>query len=152
MARNKIQFQEGISLPEFIKYYGTDEQCEPAVFKIRWPHGFKCERCDHDSFCYIKSKRTFQCTRCKFQTSVKRNTLFHSSNVPLSKWFLVIFLISQSKNGLSVLSLKRHLGVSYNAAWRTKHKLMQAMAEQDAKRKLAGLITIDDSYFGGKKR
>ena len=151
MARNRVQFQEGISLPEFLKHHGTEEQCEHALFKIRWPTGFKCERCDHDSYCYIKSRRTFQCTRCKCQTSVKRNTLFHSSNVPLTKWFLAIFLISQSKNGIAALPLKRHLGVSYNTAWRMKHKLMQAMTEQDAKRKLAGLITIDDAYLGGKK-
>jgi len=60
-------------------------------------------------------------------------------------------LISQSKNGLSALSLKRHIGVSYKTALKIKHKLMQAMAEQDEKRKLSGLISIDDPYLGGRK-
>lgn len=151
MASNKVQFQEGVSLPEFVERFGTEGKCEQMLFKVRWPNGFICEKCEHDSYCYIKSRRTFQCNRCKHQTSVKSNTLFHSSNVPLTKWFLAIFLISQNKNGQSALGLKRHLGVTYETAWRIKHKLMQAMAEKDAKRKLAGLITADDVYLGGKK-
>ncbi|MBU2513935.1 IS1595 family transposase [bacterium] len=151
MAQNKVQFQDGISLPEFMVKYGTDEQCEKALFNTKWPYGFKCECCEHDSFCYIKSRQTFQCTRCKYQTSVKINTIFHSSKVPLSKWFLAIYLISQNKNGIAALSLKRQIGVSYKTAWSMKHKLMQAMSEKDAKRKLFGLVTIDDAYLGGQQ-
>jgi hypothetical protein len=37
-----------------------------------------------------------------------------------------MFLITQSKNGISALELSRHIGASYNATWRLKHKLMQA--------------------------
>ncbi len=101
MAQNQIQFQKGISLLDFIKDYGTDIQCESALAKIRWPNGFQCENCDHKSCCYIESRKVFQCTRCKHRTSVKRNTVFHSSKLPLTKWFLAMFLISQSKNGIS---------------------------------------------------
>jgi hypothetical protein len=45
MARNQVQFQKGISLPEFIKQFGTEEQCHDALFKWRWPNGFKCPQC-----------------------------------------------------------------------------------------------------------
>ena len=31
MARNKVQFQKGISLSEFLKDYGTEEQCFHAL-------------------------------------------------------------------------------------------------------------------------
>jgi hypothetical protein len=34
MAKNKVQFQSGYSLPEFFKDYGKDKQCEAALF--RW--------------------------------------------------------------------------------------------------------------------
>lgn len=151
MAQNKIQFQEGLSLPDFYNKYGTNEQCEQALEKIRWPNGFRCESCDHDSFCYIKSRKVYQCTRCKHQTSVTRGTIFHSTNLPLSKWFLAIYLISQNKNGISALSLKRHIGVSYPTAWKMKHKLMQVMVETDARYKLSDIVTVDDAYLGGKQ-
>jgi rRNA maturation endonuclease Nob1 len=45
MARNPIQFQRGLSLSEFQKRYGTEEQCEAAVRRWRWPDGFVCPRC-----------------------------------------------------------------------------------------------------------
>jgi len=152
MEKSKVQFQVGMSIPDFLKYYGTEEQCQKVLFRARWPQGFECENCGHHSFCYIKSRKTYQCTRCKYQRSVTSNTIFHSSKIPLTKWFLAIFLISQSKNGISALSLKRHLGVTYKTAWYLKHKLMQAMVEQDEKYKLAGLVTIDDAYLGGQQK
>ena len=59
-------------------------------------------------------------------------TLFEATKLPLTTWFL-IYLMTQDKKGISVMKLHRHLGISYNAAWRMKHKLMQAMMEQDQK-------------------
>ncbi|MCT8280368.1 IS1595 family transposase, partial [Xanthomonas translucens] len=47
--------------------------------------------------------------------------------------------------------LMRHLGVSYPAAWRMKHKLMQAMDEREAGRKLGGVVQLDDAYLGGER-
>jgi hypothetical protein len=41
MARNQVQFQKGISLPEFLKHYGQEQQCQIAMDKLRWPDGFK---------------------------------------------------------------------------------------------------------------
>ena len=31
MSRNPVQFQKGLSLPEFIRRYGTEEQCHGAL-------------------------------------------------------------------------------------------------------------------------
>lgn len=52
--------------------------------------------------------------------------------------------MGQAKTGLSALALKRQLGVSYPTAWLIQHKLMQAMAERDARYRL------DDAYPGGE--
>ena len=40
MAKSKIQFQKGYSLFEFLKDYGTEAQCENALFTWRFPNGF----------------------------------------------------------------------------------------------------------------
>ena len=45
MAMNRIQFQPGLSMPEFLKDYGTEAQCEQALEAVRWPEGFRCPRC-----------------------------------------------------------------------------------------------------------
>ncbi|AAW77215.1 putative transposase [Xanthomonas oryzae pv. oryzae KACC 10331] len=57
----------------------------------------------------------------------------------------------QPRPTLAALELKRHLGVTYKAAWRMKHKIMQAMTEREEPRKLKGFVQIDDAYLGGER-
>jgi hypothetical protein len=45
MPMNRVQFQKGPSLPEFMDRYGTEEQCEQALVAARWPGGFVCPAC-----------------------------------------------------------------------------------------------------------
>ena len=71
--------------------------------------------------------------------------------MPLTKWFLAIYLISQAKTGLSALELKRHIGVSYPTAWLVHHKLMTAMATREAEHRLSGTVQVDDAYLGGER-
>jgi hypothetical protein len=59
-------------------------------------------------------------------------------------------LLTQQKNAISALALKRHLGVSYPTAWSIKHKLLQVMREHDAERQPTGVIEIDDVSRGGE--
>src|ERR1700739_3191631 len=45
MARNKVQFQKGLSEAQFAVLYGTEDQCREAVMRCRWPSGFVCPVC-----------------------------------------------------------------------------------------------------------
>jgi hypothetical protein len=74
-----------------------------------------------------------------------------STKLPLRKWFLAMYLISQAKTGLSALALMRHLGVSYRSAWLMNQKIMLTMARCDAARPLQGDVQIDDAYLGGER-
>ena len=49
------------------------------------------------------------------------------------------------------MKLHRHLGISYNAAWRIRHKLMQVMMERDRHFPLTGWVELDDAYLGGER-
>jgi Zn ribbon nucleic-acid-binding protein len=153
MARmNKIQFQPGLSTPQFMENYGTEAQCEAALEKSRWPEGFLCPECgekEHYIVWHDKVK-TFQCHRCQHQTTLKSGTIFHASRLPLTKWFLAMYFLTQSKNNVSALELKRMIGVCYRTAWRLKQKLLVVMTEREADRKLEGHIEVDDAYLGGE--
>lgn len=153
MSKNSIQFQSGISLQEFIAKYGSEEQCYQALSKWRWPNGFKCPECEHDRYCTLKSRKLMQCNRCRSQISITARTIFDSTKLPLTTWFLSIYLVTQSKISISALSLMRNVGVSYNTALLIKHKIQQVMKEQDDSKPIsAALIQVDDAYWGGKKR
>jgi len=85
--------------------------------------------CGNNTSCELKARPLIQCHRCHHQTSLKARTLFENTQLPLTTWFLAIFLLTQSKTGISAMALGRHLGVSYNTAWLLKHKIMEAMRE-----------------------
>lgn len=149
--KNYIQLQKGISLDEFYAQYGSGAQCEEAVEKFRWPEGFQCPKCGgkrHSS--YRRGVKIFQCSECRKQTTLTEGTIFHSTKLPLTKWFQAMYFLTQSKNNVSILELRRTLGVTYNAAWRVKHKLMQVMCEREETTRLSGRVETDDSYLGGE--
>ena len=147
IPKNKIQFQKGQSLPEFLESYGTDQQCEDALFQARWPEGFQCPAYGYEKYCRLRTRKVWQCIRYKHQASFTAGTLFDNTKLPLRTWYLAMYLVTQSKNGISAMDLKRQLGVSYNTAWMVKHKLMQAMRERDDSQRLQGTVELDDAYL-----
>ena len=153
MAMNRIQFQHGLSMPEFLKDYGTEAQCERVLEAVRWPNGFCCPRCGQAAHYVLRDgvRKVFQCNACRHQASLIAGTVFQGTKLPLTTWFLAIYLISQAKTGLSALALKRQLGVSYPTAWLIHHKLMQVMADREARYLLEGKVQVDDAYLGGER-
>jgi transposase-like protein len=151
MAQNPIQFQKGLSLQQFLSDYGTEEQCKQALEHWRWPQGFVCPHCGHQQEpVRLRTRALLQCRHCRHQASLTAGTIFADTKLPLTTWLLAMFLLTQQKNGISALELKRHLGVSYLTAWRLKHKLLQVMKERDDRKPLVGIIEVDDAYWGGE--
>lgn len=153
MGMNMVQFQKGLSLAEFIKRYGSEDACEKALFASRWPRGWRCPKCDCEQSCtfYREGRKYWKCYRCAHQTTLVSGTLFAATKLALSQWFLALYVLTQTKNSVSGLELMRHLGVCYRTAWRVKHKIMQAMADRENTRQLAGRVEVDDAYLGGEK-
>ena len=149
MAMNRIQFQPGLSMPEFLKDYGTEAQCEQALEAVRWPTGFRCPRCAGEAHYVLRDgvRKVFQCHACRHQASLIAGTVFQGTKLPLTTWLLAIYLLSQAKTGLSALALKRQLGVSYPTAWLIQHKLMQAMADREDRYLLEPRFPISPQFL-----
>ena len=152
MAFNLIQFQHGMSLPEFSEHFGTEDQCAQAIKAARWPNGFRCLCCNAPEHYVVGhgARKLFQCLGCRYQTSLTVGSLFEHTKLPLRTWFLAIYPLSQAKTGLSSLALMRQLGVSYPTAWALQHKINHAMAQREGQHKLAGTVQLDDAYLGGE--
>ena len=153
MAMNNVQFQPGLSMIEFMDRYGSDDKCESALIQSRWPDGFACLSCGctqsssfrHDGRLY------FQCTGFRNQFSVIGGTIFETTKLPLTRCFLAMHLLTQSKNNVAALELMRHLGACYKTAWLIKHKLMEVMRVREEDRQLDGRVEMDDAYLGGER-
>ncbi len=144
--------QDSMDLITFQKKFSTERACREHLFKLRWPDGYKCPRCGHREYSFHSTRGLYQCKACKYQVSVTAGTVFHKTRTPLRKWFWMIFLMSRQKSGISMLSLQRMLKIrSYKTVWVMGHKIRKAMADRDAYWKLAGLVEMDDSYFGPSK-
>lgn len=151
MPINRVQFQPGLSLPDFFARFGTETQCEAALEQARWRDGFVCPHCggQKHSLFHRDSEKLWQCSACRKQTSLTAGTILEATRLPLTVWFLGIYHLTQPKNNVSALELKRLLGINYKAAWRLKHKLMQVMDEREADRVLGERVEVDDAYLGG---
>src|SRR3954466_7228341 len=142
----------GLSEAAFRERFGTEEACREALFRMRWREGLTCPACGGRSCCQLKTRKLFQCNRCKKQVRLTAGTVFQDTKLPLTAWFQTIYHLTQSKGGISSIELGRRLGVRQGTAWLVKHKLMRAMAGREAaKPKLAGRVEMDDAYLGGER-
>ena len=153
MAMNRVQFQKVLPLPKFIQRFGTEGPCAAALETARWPGGLHRPQCDGTQHSVLEngSRKTFQCSYCRHQTSLNAGTLFQGTRLPLTTWFLALYLIRQAKTVLSALALMRQLGVTYPTVRCIHHKLIQSMLEREALYTLHGAVHTDDAYLGGEK-
>lgn len=153
MSINTLQFQAGLSMPEFFASYGTEAKCYRALYRWRWPQGFRCPCCAGRARSRFKRGGViyYPCSTCRHQTSRIAGTMFQGTQLPLRTWMLALHLLTSTTTNMAALELMRHLGVNYRTAWRMKHKIMQVMAEREAMRKLTGFVQINDTYPGGER-
>lgn len=138
------------TLEEFEARFPTDVACRDYLYRIRWPNGFCCPRCEGEK-AYPIGSVLYQCAQCRYQMSVLAGTIFQDTHKPLTMWFRAIWWITGQKNGVSALGLQRTLGMgSYQTAWAWLHKIRTAMGRPGRDR-LTGVVEVDESYVGGEK-
>src|SRR3954462_11573030 len=143
----------GLSEAAVRERVGTEAACREPLFAMRWREGLTCPACGGRGFCRLRTRKVFQCNRCKKQLSLAAGTVFQDTKLPLTTWFAAIYHLAQGKKGISSVELGRRLGVKQATAWLVKHKLMRAMAEREAgKPKLSGRVEIDNAYLGGERQ
>lgn len=139
-----------MNLPELVEQFGSEEKCRDYLEELRWPNGVECLRCQSKKISRLKKREQYECSDCRYQFSVRVGTLFHDSHLPLWKWFLAIYLITESKKGISANQLKRMLNVSYKTAWYLSHRIRSAMGDREHA-PLSGIVEMDETYIGGKQ-
>jgi len=141
------------SLLEFQKEFSTEETCAQHLRKMRWPDGFRCPRCGHAEAWFISTRNILDCKSCRAKISLTAGTIFHKTRTPLVKWYWLVYHMAMDKVGVSISEMQRVLEIrDYKTAWLMAHKVRKAMADRDAGYSLAGLVEMDDSFFGPKGR
>lgn len=141
--------EQDINLVSLIDRFHSEERCRKYLEELRWPDGIECPRCGGTVISRIRDRNQFDCDSCRYQFSVTAGTIFHDTHLPLWKWFLAVYLIIESKKGISANQLKRTLNVSYKTAWYLSHRIRAALNEVDAQL-LKGIVEADETFVGGK--
>lgn len=139
-----------VNLISFIEDCGDEEKCRDRLEALKWPDGIKCPRCESPKTSKAaKDGHKFNCDVCHYQFTATAGTIFHDSHLPLRKWFFAVYLMTESKKGMSANQLKRTLHVSYKTAWYLCHRIRKAMQEAtENEPKLEGTVEVDETYVG----
>ena len=148
--------------------YLTDEAAaQDALMRLRWPNGIECPLCDGGKKVYEVTyrytakdgtetvRRQWKCGACRRKFSVTSRSIFEGAHISVGQWIYAIFMICSSKKGISANQLKRELSVSYKTAWFMCHRVREAMLQEPFASMLGrggGIVELDETYVGGKKR
>ena len=143
------------TLVEAIRYFADPDTARDFMVKLRWPDGVvRCPRCGSDQVTLIASRRIWQCRERheRRQFTVKVGTIFEDSPLALDKWLTAIWMLANSKNGISSYEL-RSIGVTQKTAWFMLHRIRLAMQDSGTHGGgLSGQIEVDETFIGGKAR
>jgi transposase-like protein len=141
------------TLFEAVTYFSDPDRAHDAWVAIRWPNGVACPRmgCGSADVRYTKTRRLWLCKDCGRQFTAKVGTIFEDSPLPLGKWMIAVWFLSNCRNGSSSCEVARSLGVTQKTAWFMLHRVRLGM-QSETFRKLRGEVEADETYFGGKPR
>ena len=132
--------------------FDCNGKCRAYLEALRWPGGVACLRCGDMEVSRIKGRSQWDCPSCGYHFSVTAGTILQDSHLPLRTWFAAIYLMCESRKGVSANQLKRTLGIgSYQTAWHLCHRIREAMGyDQMVGPTLLGVVEVDETMVGGK--
>jgi transposase-like protein len=152
MSKTKTSDLRDMSLAKLIQQFADEQKCYDTLIALRWPAGVACPRCGDTSVSTISTRYQWDCNSCRYRFSVTAGTIFDNTKLPLWKWFVAVYLMVESKKGISAAQIARTLEVSYPTAWHLCHRIREAMDDDSdtGRPMLAGIVEVDETWIGGK--
>jgi transposase-like protein len=136
-----------ISTFQLFEMFPDQESARIYLEKRLWPNGARCPVCGLGERITARKEGFYRCNQCKEDFTVRTNTIFERSHVPLHKWIYAMYLLLTARKGISSLQLAKQIGITQKSAWFVLHRLREACGAN--LEKLKGIIEIDEMYVGG---
>ena len=137
-----------MNLLRFIETFPDEQSCQAHLKQVREKEGIVCKKCQHTTHYWLAPKQQWQCSACRFRTTLRSGTMMESSKIPIRVWFITMAFMTYSKKGISAKELQRQLGYKrYEPVWLMMHKIRAAMGKRDDRYELEGMIEFDEGYF-----
>jgi transposase-like protein len=140
------------SLYELFQAFPDEQSCIDHLASIRWRDGKACPHCGSLKVYDFSDRRTFKCGDCRQRFSVKVGTIFEDTKLPLRKWFMAIWMITNHPKGIASTTLAKDLKVTQKSAWFVMHRLRHASRTKSFNAPLKGTVEADTTYIGGKEK
>ena len=138
-----------VSLSDACAYFADQDNALRFLAELRWPDGVRCPHCQADDPGFLTTRRIWKCRKCRKQFSIKVGTIFEDSPLGLDKWLPALWMLANSKNGISSYEVARAIHVTQKTAWFMLGRIRAAMAHAGGD-SFDGEVEIDESYVGGK--
>jgi transposase-like protein len=141
------------SLLAMMESFPDEATCIRHLEKLRWPKGIVCPCCGSTRKIYhLKRSRVYKCADCHNEFSVRKNTIFEESRLPLRKWFAAAWLMASNRKGIASTQLAREIGVTQKTAWFMLGRLREvAHTMSQVGGPMTGTVEADETYIGGKE-
>jgi len=142
------------TINSFNRDFLDDNACLKWLKNHRYPDGIYCTKCGKVTNHYrIKNRTCYSCYKCGTQVYPMANTIYEKSTTSLKDWFYAMYLMANTRCGISAKQLQRELGVTYKTAWRMFHKIREMMYEKhDRSDTCDKTFELDETYIGGKHK
>ncbi|MBC7775622.1 MAG: IS1595 family transposase, partial [Phycisphaerae bacterium] len=74
------------------------------------------------------------------------------SPISLQTWFIVVYILTTHKKGISSIQLATDLGVTQKTAWFMAHRIRFALKAKSFDTQLDGVVQADETFMGGKNK
>lgn len=140
------------SLFELTELFPDEQSCLDHLRSIRWRDGEFCPHCGGNKIYHFSDRKTFKCGDCKKRFSIKVGTVFEDTKLPLRKWFMAIWLITNHPKGIASTTLAKDLKITQKSAWFVLQRLRFAATTKSFNAPLKGTVEADTTYIGGKEK
>lgn len=142
--------KEKYGLARHNQRFGTEEQCLQQLVDIKWDGRPTCHHCKNKHMNYfITTRNIWKCSSCKKQFSVRNESIFEDSKLPLTTWFKAIYYFTTFKRGVSSCQLAKLLQIEQRTAWFVLHRLREAVSDENNSF-LEGIVEVDEMYISPK--
>jgi transposase-like protein len=136
----------------FMQLFPSHDACLDYLKDRFYADGSDCPSCGRKTkFHRIKGRSAYSCQYCGHQVYPTAGTIFHKSTTNLQMWFWAIWLMSNTRCGISAKHLEREIGVSYPTAHRM-FKQIRTLLSDEGEPMLSGDVEVDESSYGGRPR
>jgi transposase-like protein len=129
--------QSTISTFQLFALFPDEDTARQYLEGRLWPSGPICPDCKSGArisplaVCATRKPGFYRCLACNFDFTIRTNTIFERSKVPLHKWVYAMYLLVTARKGISSMQLAKEIGVSQKTAWFILGRLREACVEPD---------------------